>query len=261
MSTDLAVQTTVRQDILIPRNISEAMDLAKFISGAMLVPDHLRGKPADCLLIVEQAARWGMSPLAVAQGTSIVHGKLCYEGKVVAAALESLNAVDGRLEYEFSGSGESRSITVSGKPRGGNKVQSITGTVSGWKTTGGNWQKDPDSMLVYRGTRQWARLYTPGALLGVYTPDEFEEAPLVATAVIQSSVPGAAPVREPPKNAKEAVEATVVPSEGRDRLIAQLEGAAAQGKDALLAVWQSLTDSQRDDIGPDFGRIKKMVPK
>jgi hypothetical protein len=259
MATEIATQ--VRQDILIPRNITEAMELAKFISGAMLVPDHLRGKPADCLLIVEQAARWGMSPLAVAQGTSIVHGKLCYEGKVVAAALESLNAIDGRLEYDFSGAAEARSITVSGKPRGGSKVQSITGTVAGWKTTGGNWQKDPDSMLVYRGTRQWARLYTPGALLGVYTPDEFEEAPAVATIITQSSVPGAAPVREAPRNAKEAVEATIVPSEGRDRLIAQLEGAAAQGKDALLTVWQSLTDAQRDEIGPDFGRIKKMVPK
>lgn len=164
---------------LVPRNIQEALELAKVMAAANLIPEHLHNKPGDCLLIVMQAQRWGMDAVSVAQCTSVVRGKLCYEGKLVAAALYAMGAIEGRLRYEFSGSGEGRKVRVIGRPRGTDQDQAIEGTVLGWKTDNGNWKKDPDSMLIYRGTRQWARLYAPEALLGVYTPDELEEDPSV----------------------------------------------------------------------------------
>lgn len=168
---------------LVPRNIAEALELANVMSAASLIPPHLQGKPGDCLLIVMQAQRWGMDAVSVALHTSVVHGKLCYEGKLVAAALYAMGALDGRLHYEITGSGQSASITVTGTPRGGNGAQTVTGSVTVWRTFGkdkqGNrvdnaWDKMPEDMLVYRGTRQWARRYAPEALLGVYTPDEIE---------------------------------------------------------------------------------------
>jgi hypothetical protein len=134
------------------------------------------------LLVVMQAQRWGMDALSVAQCTSVVRGKLCYEGKLVAAVLYSMGAVEGRLRYEFSGSGDARKVVVIGRPRGMDIDQSVDGTVKDWHTDNGNWKKSPDDMLVYRGTRQWARRYAPEALLGVYTPDEFEDAPVTVTA-------------------------------------------------------------------------------
>ena len=45
---------------------------------------------STCLVVIEQAMRWGMSPFAVAQCTSSIGGKLMYEGKLVAAAVESI---------------------------------------------------------------------------------------------------------------------------------------------------------------------------
>src|SRR6185437_11744430 len=44
---------------------------------------------ANCFLVVNQAVRWGMDPFAVAQCVSVVHGKLCYEGKLIAAIIEA----------------------------------------------------------------------------------------------------------------------------------------------------------------------------
>ncbi len=182
---------------LVPRNISEALELANVMSAANLIPDHLRGKPGDCLLIVMQAQRWGMDAVSVAQSTSVVHGKLCYEGKLVAAALYAMGALDGRLHYDIQGSGQNASITVTGTPKGGKGPQTVTGSVKDWRTYGkdkqGNridnaWDKMPEDMLVYRGTRQWARRYAPEALLGVYTPDEIESdvIDVVATPVTDS---------------------------------------------------------------------------
>lgn len=169
---------------LVPKSIDEAINLSNTLAKAQLVPAHLQGKPGDCLLIVMQAQRWGMDVLSVAQCTSVVHGRLCYEGKLVAAVLYSMGAVDGRLHYEIKGEGQKASITVTGTPRGGQGPQSLTGSVAEWRTWGkdkqGNpmknaWDSIPEDMLVYRGTRQWARRYAPEALLGVYTPDEIED--------------------------------------------------------------------------------------
>ena len=175
-----------RMNALVPNSIADALALADVMAKANLIPEHLRGKPGDCLLIVMQAQRWSMDAVSVAQSTSVVHGKLCYEGKLVAAALYAMGAVEGRLHYDIKGSGQNATITVTGTPRGGNGPQTVTGSVKDWRTFGkdkqGNridnaWDKMPEDMLVYRGTRQWARRYTPEALLGVYTPDEFDDVP------------------------------------------------------------------------------------
>ncbi len=187
---------------LVPTSINEALTLAEVMASASLMPDHLRGKPGDCLLIVMQAQRWGMDAVSVAQCTSVVHGKLCYEGKLVAAALYSMGAIDGRLHYEIKGSGANASITVIATPRGGTGPQSVAGSVKDWRTFGkdksGNridnaWDKMPEDMLVYRGTRQWARRYAPDALLGVYTPDEMEDHALGATVVATIQTAAAKP--------------------------------------------------------------------
>jgi hypothetical protein len=172
-----AATTGQRINALVPTSITDALQLADIMAKASLIPSHLQNKPGDCLLIVMQAQRWGMDAVSVAQCTSVVKGKLCYEGKLVAAALYATGAIDGRLRYDFSGSGDGRRVVVTGRPRGTTVDQTVEGTVGDWKTDNGNWKKSPDDMLVYRGTRQWARRYAPEALLGVYTPDELEEIP------------------------------------------------------------------------------------
>ncbi|MNM48488.1 RecT family protein [compost metagenome] len=169
------ISTGQRMNALVPNNIGEALQLADIMAQANLMPEHLRGKPGDCLLVVMQAQRWGMDAVSVAQSTAVVRGKLCYEGKLVAAALYAMGAIDGRLRYEFSGTGQNRCVRVTGKPRGTASEQVVEGTVADWQTNNDAWKRQPDDMLVYRGTRQWARRYAPDAMLGVYTPDEMED--------------------------------------------------------------------------------------
>lgn len=159
-----------------PTSLDQALALADRVASSGLVPDHLKGNPGGVLMIMDQAQRWGMSPLAVAQCTSIVRGKLCYEGKLVHAALVSMGAIIGCLRYEYSGpeKSEQRRVTVRGTLRDGTECEAY-GSVSEWKTTGNGSPWNPgnyDKMLAYRGAREWARLYAPAAMLGVYTPDE-----------------------------------------------------------------------------------------
>jgi hypothetical protein len=145
-----------------------------------LTPDEIR---ANCFLVVNQAVRWGMDPFAVAQCVSVVHGKLCYEGKLIAAVLDAKLGM--KLEYEFAGDGEAMSVTVratvDGKPVLDSKGEpkTVTGTVAEWKTTGNNspWSARGGyrRMLRYRGSREWVRAHEPSIMLGVYSPDEMDD--------------------------------------------------------------------------------------
>jgi len=159
---------------LVPQTMEQAIRLAELMSKAKLVPQHLQGAPGDCLLIVEQAMRWNASPYAVAQCTSSIKGKLMFEGKLVHAVIESSGAIDGRISYEFAGSGDDRTVTVTATRSGEKAPKSVTVKLSSARTTNEMWVKQPDQMLCYHGVRVWARRWTPGPLLGIYTREEIE---------------------------------------------------------------------------------------
>jgi len=158
---------------LVPANITDAMHLAEFMSRARTVPKHLQDSPGDCLMVIEQAMRWGMSPFAVAQATSVISGKLMYEGKLVAAAVESSGAIVGLIAYDFSGEGDGRTITVTATRRGETNPRTVTVAFKDARTNNEMWKRQPDQQLVYHGARVWARRWTPAVILGVYSREEF----------------------------------------------------------------------------------------
>lgn len=140
---------------------------------------------SNCFLIVNQAVRWGLDPFAVAQCVSVVHGKLCYEGKLVSAVLQAKMGMS--LHHHFIGDGEAMRIYLSDKPFDAEIIQELRpgyrrqdmrifdGSVADWKTTGAGTPWTPKNfprMLIYRGTRDWCRIYEPALMLGVYTDDE-----------------------------------------------------------------------------------------
>lgn len=168
------VQTLSTSLALVPRSMDEAMRVAEFMASADMLPDHFKKKAGNCLMVVIQAQTWNMNPIAVAQCTAIVRGRLCYEGKLVSAVLLSMGAIREELDYDFSGTGMNRKVVVTGILANGNK-RTVDGTVAQWKTSNEQWTKDADQMLVYRGARHWARRWAPAAMLGVYTPDEMED--------------------------------------------------------------------------------------
>ena len=183
---------------LMPTNMDSAIRLAEIMATGKLVPVHLQNKPGDCLMVIEQAMRWNMSPFAVAQCTSVIQGRLNYEGKLVAAVVQSAPGVmASRFQYEFSGEGDTRQVTASGLMRGDDKPKSVTVVLKDVRTNNEMWKKQPDQQLVYSANRIWARRYAPEVMLGVYSPDEFER---LQPEDFRGQTIDAAPVRqEPPR--------------------------------------------------------------
>ncbi|MDC0088139.1 hypothetical protein OAI07_01210 [Akkermansiaceae bacterium] len=162
-----------------PATFAAMVNVAQMMSQSSLIPDCLvrdkegeftsEKKASNCLLIVEQSARWQMSPFAVAQHASVIHGKLMWEGKLVASVVAEKLGIN--LSYTYSGEGENMEVTVSGTLDGEDAPRTVTGKVKDWKTS--QWKaSDYEQRLAYRGAREWARRHTPSVMLGVYTTDE-----------------------------------------------------------------------------------------
>lgn len=167
---------------------------------------------ANCFLVVNQAVRWGLDPFAVAQSVSVVHGKLMFEGKLVAAVLDA--KLGEKLSYEWNDQpGDLLGIRIEGSPDARGKPRVLEGTVGQWRTAGAGspWTKAADHrrQLVYRGTRDWARLYEPAVLLGVYTPDEMEH--LQDRVSGEAASPASGPPRQVRGKAKETPQLTHQP--------------------------------------------------
>lgn len=246
-----------------PSSIEQGLKLAELMAISNLLPDHLKKDVGACLRVIEQASRWGMSPFAVADCTSLVHGRLMFEGKLVAAALKSMNAIEGRLKYEITGTGQDAKITITGFPRGEKEPCVITGSVKQWRTFGkdkaGNpipnaWDKQPEDQLIYRGTRQWARRYTPEALLGVYTPDEFADENVVDITPHQDPKPKpeAAPVNGRMEKVKRMFDLSAKAGENRDAMKARV--LELTGKS--VSDTKSLSDADLDLIIAAYLEVK-----
>jgi hypothetical protein len=173
---------------LMPTTLDEAVRLAKIMSEMSLVPSHLQGKVADCMLVVEMAVRWRMSPFAVAQATSVLQGKLNYEGKLVAAALQTSGVLSSRLRYDYDGEGDSRTVLVSASVQGEAEPRSVLVKLREVRTQNKMWTSQPDQQLAYAGARIWGRRHAPEVMLGVYAPEEFDDTFKAEPRPIQSTV-------------------------------------------------------------------------
>lgn len=183
--------------------------------GRSTIPEHLRGNKGDCMAIVMQAVAWQMNPYAVAQKTHVVNGTLGYEAQLVNAVIQSSKVTTGRFEYEWFGPwekiiGKTKVMKKDAVGKYGDKdykkayeyqlpdysMADEAGLgVRVWATLKGEqqprtlelllvqasvrnsplWATDPKQQLAYLAVKRWTRLYAPDVILGVYTPDEFEQ--------------------------------------------------------------------------------------
>lgn len=160
---------------MVPTSFDQALRFAEMMAKSKMVPKHFQGKPEECLVIIEQAMRWEMSPYAVIQCASMIHDRPMYEGKLVAAVVNARGprfGLQGRLHYRYEGAGATRSIFVFGTLAG--VVEEIEVKLKDAQTANEMWKKQPDQQLAYHGARVWARRHMPELMLGVYSPEEFE---------------------------------------------------------------------------------------
>ena len=173
-------------------------------SSKVTIPQHLRNSKGDCMAVVMQAVQWRMNPFAIAQKTHLSQsGTLGYEAQLINTVIVSTGAVRGQPEFEFvgnwdkilgkveerksdkggkyyvagwsKGDEEGLGVIVSATLRGESSPRSITVTLSQcFPRFSTQWATDPQQQITYVGVRKFSRRYAPGAILGVYTPEELD---------------------------------------------------------------------------------------
>lgn len=236
---------------LIPQTMDQAFRMAEIISSSRMVPKHLQGDVGTCFMVVEQSMRWNLSPFAVAQCTSSIGGKLMYEGKLVAAVAKTSNSITGEFDYEFSGDPtkpDTLSVTCSAVRASDGQRKEITLKWSDAKTTNEFWRKQPEQQLSYAAARVWCRRWSPGPMLGVYSPEEWQAQPSSGGVVIEGEAssetqppPEPAPSPKPmsPLTFIERVEAAVAKADNATKLLGLMRKVIPQvaAMDDLAAVW------------------------
>jgi hypothetical protein len=161
---------------LVPLSPQHAMSIAQAFATAKMVPQHFKQSVGDCYIAVTMAHRFNMDVFLLMQELFIINGRPMLSGKLTAAICNHNLAEP--LTPTYFGEGNNRKITIVGRVAG-RDPQSIEVTVAQVRTSNEQWQKNPDQMLFYAGSRMWARRYTPDLVLGIMFDDEAEavEAP------------------------------------------------------------------------------------
>ncbi len=183
-------------------NVAQLFEVAKMMAQArVMVPAFLQGSPWDCLAIILQAREWRMSPFQVARMAYLTENKrtgekqIGFMAQLIHAVLEARAPIKGRMAVRYEGEGDNRVCIVSatlsdalggetkehrsprlgdrrpevkkGRDRNGNDYEYTPGSPL--------WITKPDVQLAYDTQRDFARIYFPDILMGVYADDELKE--------------------------------------------------------------------------------------
>jgi hypothetical protein len=208
------------------------------------VPVHLHGNVPDCMAVAMQAVRWGMDPFVVAQKTHVVSGRLGYEAQLVNAVVQSSGAIRGAFRYEYKGDGAAMACRVGAVLAGEQEATWGEWLKSSDVTTKNSplWKVNPKQQMGYLQVKNWARLYCPGAILGVYTPDELADV---------------APASTAPRHMGDLKRVDAAPAPCPDDLRVRAEEAALLGVDAYREFFAGLSRDDRKLLAPLHDGMKQ----
>lgn len=160
---------------------NQALRAAQMLSQSILVPQNYQGKPQDCFIAVEMAARMNTSPIFIMQNLYVVKGKPTWAGQACMAMINACGKFkDVKHIYTGTKGTDSRGCYVTairlsdGERVDGTEVTMALVKNEGW-ITNSKWKNMPEQMLGYRAASFFARMYCPEALMGLQTSEEVED--------------------------------------------------------------------------------------
>lgn len=159
---------------LVPKTMTEAIELSKMMANSDLVPRDYKGKAGNVLIAVQMGAEIGLSPMSSIQNIAVVNGKPSIYGDVGKALLLSKGfLIDANDISEIKKTGVARcKITRPGHP-----PCERTFSIDNAKTAGlwgkqGPWTQYPERQLAWRAFWFAARDIAADALSGLYGVEE-----------------------------------------------------------------------------------------
>lgn len=159
-----------------------AMQMAKGLASSTIVPQTFQRNEANCLIAIELANRFDISPLMVMQNTHIIQGRPSFSSSFLIAMINASGKYDMELQFDLSKDKDGKPFScLCWTEKDGRRIEGITVDMDmakkeGWiSKNGSKWQTIPEVMLRYRSASFFARLNCPELSLGLYTKEEIIE--------------------------------------------------------------------------------------
>lgn len=174
---------------------NQLLRASKMLSQSTLVPQNYQGKPQDCFIATEMAARMNTSPIFVMQNLYVVKGRPSWSGQACKAMIDN----SGRFKNtKFVYTGKENTDTwgcyltatqiSDGEIVNGTEITIKMAKDEGWYNKPNSYGKEtskwptmPKQMLAYRAAAFFARMYCPEALMGLQTYEEVMDSQTVHT--------------------------------------------------------------------------------
>lgn len=242
-----------------------AIRLAKALAVSNIIPDALRGKPADVLVIVLYGQELGLAPMQAMQVIDVVKGRPTLRANLWVALTRRAGHRVSVVEETAT------SCTVQVVRADDPTPHRVTYTLDDAKTAGllsnDNYRKNPKDMLYARATSKCCRRACPEVALGF--SDEYELSEPVAarpslaqvaarradepaTAVVPDDAVVAAQVAKLAADHRLPVDAEPVAEADRARLLELLAacGIESPGADPLAVLSEITVRARVDDLAP-----------
>ena len=159
---------------LVPKDLGQAMELAKIIADSDLAPKDYRGKHGNVLIAVQMGAEVGLSPMASIQSIAVINGKPSLYGDVGKAILLSNGFVieeDDTETIKKQGFASCK-ITRKGRPPCVRTFSLENAKVAGLAGKAGPWSTYPERQMAWRAFWFAARDIAADVLKGLSGAEE-----------------------------------------------------------------------------------------
>lgn len=177
-------------------SVPDRMRYAEALSGASLLPDSYRGKPANVLLALEYGAALGIPPMVAIQQVHVIQGRPVASAQLIGALVRKaghrlrVSGDDRRAVCEIV-RGDDPDFTFRSE-------WTIERAQAAKLTSKDTWRQYPANMLRARAITECARDACPEALAGVaYTAEELGDDTLPAEAYPETSGATEGPPTQP----------------------------------------------------------------
>ena len=171
-------------------NFKMAWQMAQALSKSTVVPGAFQNNPSNCLVALETANRFGLSPFMTMQNLYIIGGKPSWSSKFLIALINGSGLFDTELCFDETRDKDGNPFSCTAwTMKNGRRIEGMTvdmnmAQAEGWVSKNGSkWKTMPQLMLRYRAASFFASLNCPQISLGFYTAEEMQDSNIVDNTV------------------------------------------------------------------------------
>jgi hypothetical protein len=159
-----------------------SLALATELAKSDLLPAHLKGKPANVMLLMGLAHQIDIAPMMVFNKVAVINGKPAMSSELMLALLNRSGKIRGTVRYRWVGTEgrpergciASATCAVTGETVDGQPITMALAESSGWLRNP-LWKSMPDTMLRHRAAAWMIRQYWPDVLMGLQEENEVRD--------------------------------------------------------------------------------------